>query len=141
MRLIKVSEASGAVLDWLVAKCEGIKLTPYGNIEYVVDHLTSEFTPYNPSTNPAQGWPIIDREGINLRSIRKPGHSMDGLWLAKWSDSDTGETVRWYKCQFGDKGQLRRWQGPTSLVAAMRSYAASKLGETVEVPEELFDVA
>ena len=27
--------------------------------------------------------------------------------------------------------------GPTPLIAAMRSYVASKLGETVEVPDEL----
>lgn len=29
------------------------------------------------------------------------------------------------------------WSGPTPLIAAMRCYVASKLGDTVDIPEEL----
>jgi hypothetical protein len=38
------------------------------------------------------------------------------------------------------RGMLRdltRAEGPTPLIAAMRCYVASKLGDTVEIPEEL----
>ena len=29
------------------------------------------------------------------------------------------------------------WDGPTALIAAMRCFVASRLGDEVEVPEEL----
>ena len=35
-----------------------------------------------------------------------------------------------------DKGKYRAY-GPTPLIAAMRRYVASKLGDEVDVPEEL----
>lgn len=125
MKTIKVSEAEGAALDWLVAKCEGIKLTPYGNIEYVVDHLTSEFTPYNPSTNPAQGWPIIDREINNLFKNNKLDPSNPDVWTAVKHVPNAYNTT------------LLHRDGPTSLIAAMRCYCCSKLGDVVDIPEEL----
>ena len=65
------------------------------------------------STNWSQGGPIIDRERISLRHI---GKSIKGdIW-------DAGDN---------------EIEGPTPLIAAMRCYCASKLGDTVEVPDEL----
>lgn len=66
----------------------------------------------SPSTDWAQAGPIIDRERIELRG------DGDGGWLA---------------CDNLNPEQY----GPTPLVAAMRCYVASKLGETIEIPEEL----
>jgi hypothetical protein len=66
------------------------------------------------STDWAQGGPIIDRERITLRI---------------WDDEDC---VHAYKCSSQD------WlEGPTPLIAAMRCYVASMLGDEVDVPEEL----
>lgn len=96
---VKTSELSGVQLDWLVARCEGI-------------HLIADFAQYKPSTDWAQGGPIIEREKINLE--------WRGEWRARlWADSD------------------EVFVGPTSLVAAMRCYVASKLGDEVGIPEEL----
>ena len=67
-----------------------------------------------PSTDWAQGGPIIEREVICI------GSGMDAsTWYANKG------------C-----GQHHRF-GPTPLIAAMRCYVASKLGAEVEVPDEL----
>ena len=65
------------------------------------------------STNWTQGGPIIEREKIQ---IKENGH---GHWFAK---------------KFIKDGWVR---GPTPLIAAMRCYVASRLGDEVEIPEEL----
>ena len=77
---------------------------------------------YNPryapehSTNWSQGGPVIEREGMLIRP--QPGYN---LWEA-WKHG-------------ADEGHFS--VGPTPLVAAMRCYVASKLGDEVEIPEEL----
>jgi hypothetical protein len=110
---MKTSELTGTALDWAVAKCEGL-LGPDGirfSDEYC-DSLGQE--PEGDFTNDwAQGGPIIERERIEVRPY-------DGVnWIA--TDNLTNHTV-----------------GPTPLIAAMRCYVASKLGDDIDVPEELF---
>jgi len=159
---IKASEAEGAVLDWLVAKCEGtFGVAPlrcfdceYHEEQAVQDgsehycnfprvdgpHWYSDGSgdgdyfgegigayhgvhrrcpmkttaqPY--STDPSQSWPIIERERI--ATIPCGEH-----WNAAMDD----QTL-----------DVFPFEGPTPLIAAMRCYVASKLGDEVEVPEEL----
>lgn len=64
------------------------------------------------STDWAQGGPIIEREMIQ---IKENGY---GYWFAKIG-----------------KGKFMR--GPTPLIAAMRCYVASKMGDNIDIPEEL----
>lgn len=71
------------------------------------------------STNWAHGGPIIEREGINLDSYAK-----NPQWSA-WTPAPESES-----------GEAQAF-GPTPLCAAMRCYVASKLGDTIEIPEEL----
>ena len=66
------------------------------------------------STNWAQGGPIIEREGIQLARL-------GDVWEA-WVDADG------VFCQ-----------GSTPLIAAMRCYVASVMGDEVDVPEELLE--
>ena len=120
---IKVSEASGPVLDWMVAKCEGLATNDYGEV--------LERQPRY-STNWAQGGPIIEREGILLRPLRRPGHSMDGQWLAMFDGENTGTMVQWVK---RTDWHRHYWSGDTPLIAAMRCFVSSKLGDEVETPE------
>ena len=114
MKTVKVSELTGDALDWAVAKCEGhtglwIEDDLHGN------HISR---PYTPSTDWSQGGPIIEREGINL-FLRKGAVARAGTpWLAYTYDQLEAE-------------------GPTPLVAAMRCYCASKLGDNIDIPEEL----
>ena len=73
---------------------------------------------FAPSTNWRQGGPIIEREGVNL-SKQTSGIQ---AWEA-WPD-------------YGMSDELAQC-GPTPLIAAMRAYAVSKLGDEVDIPEEL----
>ena len=112
---MKVSELQGAALDWAVAKAEGIELSNGCYNRLLIDGRMSAgqkmLTPYNPSTNWAQGGPIIERERI-----------------AVWGDGNL-----YWEAECG-----WAWgKGPTPLVAAMRCYVSSKVGEEIEVPEEL----
>jgi hypothetical protein len=68
------------------------------------------------STDWAQGGPIIEREGFELCRIESSAFGVE--WRAQ-IDCDC------------------RSYGPTPLIAAMRCYVASKLGDEVDVPEEL----
>ncbi|WNO06024.1 phage protein NinX family protein [Rhodoferax mekongensis] len=107
---IKTSELTGAALDWAVAKCEGV-----GDSEFVRTHMDA--WPY--STNWAQGGPIIERM------------MRDGLRLTGYTCLPTDPT----HCQAQIKGIVTG--GPTPLIAAMRCRVASKLGDEVDVPDEL----
>jgi hypothetical protein len=110
---MKTSELIGPALDWAVAECEG-----KNNILPAIDHWLRKN--YTPSSDWAQGGPIIERECIQTW---KDGFSTD--WLAsayrdsvidRASDYDTGATL---------------------LIAAMRCYVASKLGHDIEIPQTL----
>jgi hypothetical protein len=62
------------------------------------------------------GGPIIEREGIELCRLESSSFGIE--WRGQ-IDCDC------------------RYYGPTPLIAAMRVYVASKLGDEVEIPEEL----
>lgn len=109
---MKTSELTGAALDWAVAKCEDV------SVRNGFDDDCPEY-----STNWAQGGPIIEREGIAVDCQRCNG-KVDG-WVAC---NEIASDENW---------DANVYYGPTPLVAAMRVYVASKLGDEVEIPEEL----
>jgi hypothetical protein len=71
---------------------------------------------FAPSTNWKQGGAIIEREGISVCPDE----------IAPW-------------CAFFDHGtaEYAFYTGETPLIAAMRCFVASKLGDEVQLPEEL----
>lgn len=103
---IKVSEATGVQLDWLVAKCLGQEY------EWMAAFKSCRGK-FNYSTDPAQGQPILEREGIDVVRVR--------VAEPAWSGSNLSIQ------QFG----------PTMLIAGLRCFVASKLGDEVEVPNEI----
>jgi len=108
---------TGAALDWAVAKCEGHSLEQYDkNGPWYVGREIVGFS-LSPSTNWAQGGPIIERENMDLIRLAD-----DRGWRARNYD----QTVKAH--------------GPTPLIAAMRCYVAYKLGDEVEIPNELTGV-
>ena len=129
MKTIKVSEATGPALDWLVATCEG-----YTEYDPETDKLLPPRKEYgwvslfdlNYSTDPAQAYPIIDREGIGFFCNRTAK-------IGARYKPDAG--ADWRAFALNKHGE--HFFGPTPLIAAMRCYVVSKLGKTVEVPEEL----
>ena len=111
---VKVSEASGIVLDWLVATAE----KPVGGYKaWVQIDLDSGLVPAGVHADDwLTGGPIIEREGISV------SHSIEGDWMGYYTiDFDMRDVSR----------------GPTPLVAAMRCFVSSKLGDEVEVPDAL----
>ena len=137
---MKTAKLTGAALDWAVAKCVGLplKLDPMGfrkdspestqagwwvwdgeGQNQIIGHRKTrrgEEDGYSPSTDWAQGGPIIEREKI----------------CPCPSDHPVGE--RWNATDFS--GHVTAF-GPTPLIAAMRCYVASKLGDNIDIPEEL----
>ena len=111
---MKTSELTDRALDWAVAKCEGREVRAWavhrrlGRCDY--------------STNWSQGGPIIERERIDVLGMVR------------------GEIGPWTAC-LRKKDEAPPWrhiaEGPTPLVAAMRCFVLSRLGDEVEIPEEL----
>ena len=128
--LIKTSELTGAALDWAVAIAEGFKpsqlyISKWGKYSPASIYTRTFDDDGNPDgymTGPDRlysrkweaGGPIIEREKINT-SI----YTGFMQWMATMN---TGKTIE---------------SGPTPLIAAMRCYVASKLGDTVDIPDEL----
>jgi hypothetical protein len=105
---IKTSELKDLALDYVVAMIEGYTLNPATR--------SSAWIAY--STDWAQGGPIIEREQIGV------SWTLLQRWVAE-------------KCNALTPEEMCASEGPTPLIAAMRCYAASKLGDEVEIPEEL----
>ena len=123
---MKTSELTGAALDWAVAKCEGAT-------DFWFDTVATHWVKldgkdralrygwaqsYLPSTDWAQGGPIIERE------IAKIERFSDALWEATAFTKNAQDFVQ---------------SGPTPLIAAMRCYVTHKLGNEVDVPVKLIN--
>ena len=105
---MKTSGLTGAALDWAVARCEG---NCEGDFSWYYDRRDT----FNYSTDWAQGGPIIERERIGIDCDDQ------GVWFASFDLS--AETA------LGSSAL-------TPLIAAMRCYVASKLGNEVNLPGE-----
>ncbi len=141
---VKTSELVGSPLNWTVAQCvgrfrrsSGKGMTYFQEVinyydgrptAFIVDspecraelRLCDGDNPFfkdqsyfQPSTVGSQGLPIVEQEQISVVY-----QQAEGMWVA----------VR--------RG-LAASQGETLLIAAMRCYVASKLGDEVDIPEEL----
>ena len=118
---IKTSELIGLALDWAVAKCAGVAvkykdpMLPAGIFKVIGESWYKKHVKYSPSTDWDVGGPIIEKHAIGV---------------AQYGPNDTWKAaigITPYGCAYG----------PTPLVAAMRTFVASKMGDEVEIPEEL----
>jgi hypothetical protein len=123
---MKTSELTGDALDWAVATA--LERGPKHNMEshgrtWYGWWLAGAGYEYEPmprySTDWAQGGPIIDRQKISIIE------EANGLWLGSIGGCTDLDMPLWQE------------HGPTPLIAAMRCYVASKLGDDIDVPEEL----
>ena len=132
---MKVYELKGHALNWAVAMAEGDKVyrprlgrpSDWNKEAYLADGSDDRWVvrvenarvahfvdwTYNPSGDWMQGGPIIERERITV--IAMP----NGTWATSTP--------------------LHSFHHPTPLIAAMRCYVASKLGDEVEIPAELLN--
>jgi len=110
---IKLSEATPLQLNWLVAKAHNFKIRLWKDEDGYTVRIGIGET-YAPSTDWAQGGPIIEREDVSMIK------GIDGQWKAAINEQDYSKF--WSK---------------TPLIAAMLCFVTSKLGDEVEVPDEL----
>jgi hypothetical protein len=116
---IKTSELTGAALDWAVAEAEGNVQLQYDSREGLIIRNILGWIPYRPSVAWQQGGPIIEREKISIME------ECNGTWMGSIGGCTDLDMPLWQE------------HGPTPLIAAMRCYVVSKLGDTVDIPEEL----
>ena len=118
MAIIKTAELTGAALDWAVAKCAGLKTYIDDGVVCLKGQPFDDNAHYwLPTQNWPQGGPIIEREKIGVvPSAEDASVWVGSVYEPEWKFNRTG---------------------PTPLIAAMRCYVASKLGDSVDVPNEL----
>lgn len=107
---VKTDVLLDTALDWAVAKALGMLTCLSNGFLYPLSGPEEEF---NPSMNWAQAGPIIESAGIEL----------------------TREGDDWLAGIYPSLDELAR--GPTALIAAMRCFVASELGDEVRVPDEV----
>ena len=127
---MKTSELTGRSLDLAVAMCEGAVT------ELVFDGITHGFKldgnlkvlakgwasmSWHPSTDWSQAGPIIERKKIGTTRV----DNNPDIWAAHITDP------------WRTSSNVYSRLGPTPLIAAMRCYVASKLGDEIDVPKEL----
>ncbi len=128
---VKVSEATGPVLDWMVWEIAGGPAAyPKMVGKAFLRAWNGNSAKYlHPSTDWSQGGPIIERAEIHLLSpySAHPIPSLAKSWLAHCPKAP----------HLADGWGPAKGHGPTPLIAAMRCFVSSKLGDEVDVPEEL----
>ena len=150
MSAVKVSTLIGPALDWAVAKALDLPVVMLHDLMWKVaaennykGDLAWHFearknepwiaTGHGIEGSPlpeygvdwSYGGPIIERWKINI--------GVPELW------KETGvELASFWDAQVADASlDYIHQSGPTPLIAAMRCYVASKLGDEVDIPEEL----
>jgi hypothetical protein len=121
---VKTSELTGKALDWVVTylwikviEDTGEYIKPWWKTQVLESHHAD---PY--SSEWLWGGPLIEQEKLSVGPELKGGD-----WYGDWRCV----CLSWEGVQYADES------GPTPLIAAMRCYVASKLGDEVDVPEEL----
>ncbi len=131
MKTVKIRDLVGPALDWVVAKALKHEVFISGSV--VMNRVwttASQEGIFSPTTDWSQAGLIIESEGIKWNTYG----SVFYAWTPdhKWFDP-------LYE-QFTDSPRTA-WRGfaygQTLLLAVMRCYATSTLGEEVEIPEEL----
>ena len=107
---MNTSELTGLALDWAVATANGDTFT-----------LAHEDWDWY-SSSWEYGGPIIEREGISV------------CYDVELSQDESRS--HWATIYAVDSGEGRIY-GPTPLIAAMRCFVASKLGDEIDLPKEL----
>lgn len=131
---MKTSDLTGAALDWAVAKCEG-----YRDANNPEEHTELE------EALCWHNWDMMRNPGVAAKHLVDLGYStswdkggpiIEREMLAPEPLLDTNCALIKWRCR-NWKGDGSDFCGPTPLIAAMRCFVASKLGDEVDVPEEL----
>lgn len=121
MTTVKVREAHGLLLNWLVAKALGLHPQLQGisvvtlHEDGSVDETGARYRRLHDYSDPQQAWPLIDDKKIGLNYVES--------------------IKRWYAQDI--YGVFIDTDATAPLTAAMQMYVLLSLGEEVEVPDEV----
>ncbi len=126
---MKTAELTGALLDYWVARAngDGAKIEDSICWRFESDQEHGDgcgFFSFDPSTDWAQGGPIIGQEKISFV-------------LTDWADDADRYWAGYQPCLQSMTGMAYdgvTGTGPTPLVAAMRAFVANKFGDDVHDP-------
>jgi hypothetical protein len=115
---MKTQDLTGAALDWAVEFALLSDQLPNAEQRRSVASRNQRIKSVGFSTNWSLMGPIIEREHISLNQRH------DGWWVAciQYNYDDEARSI-----------QLSHWP----LISAARCFVASKLGDDVEIPDEL----
>lgn len=126
---VKTEDLIGPALNWAVATSEGYVCQfddevsgPWLVPQEEFLHDEKPLSKFSPSAIWSEGGPIIERERMSVEL--KP----HGYWMASFQNN------------YADEKEFLTL-GPTPLIAAMRCFVSSRLGDEVEVPEELMKIS
>ena len=117
---IKTNELEGAALDWAVAVATGYEDHVYTDGGGELRHGVLAYR-WAPSSDWSQGGPLI-ADGVYMLCRQNPLSPIPF------------ETEGWIAAH---EGLPFLFDGPTPLIAACRAIVAAKLGDEIDVPEEL----
>lgn len=129
---MKTRDLIGAQLDWAVAKCEGYECEfgdevsgPWLVPQEGYLHDEKPLASFRPSTDWAQGGPLSERESLCVGRKQQCDTAycpINDPTVDCWARTSNGGHLSY---------------GPTPLIAAMRCFCASRLGDEINIPEEL----
>ncbi len=151
---MKTNELTGTALDWAVATALGrgpkYDMKSHGRTwcDWWLAAPGHEYEPMpSYSTDWLHGGVLIEREGVSVIQLERENiPDAKGFrqgkyqWGAVIGDRHSPEEQHgpqsdyWGRSYHVDEDAV---SGPTPLIAAMRCYVASKLGDNVEIPTEL----
>ncbi|MDA3131711.1 phage protein NinX family protein [Atlantibacter subterraneus] len=122
---VKTSELSGKALDWAVAETQGIKRITTTRKEFGLYVAKNIVPPY--STEWAWCGPLIEKYHINFNSI------FDG------SNSNLFATIGYRLTISGKNATGAGGKEFNYQLATCRAVVAAKLGDEVDIPDELME--
>ena len=132
---VKTTELTGDALNWAVAQAEGLSCDVFeGQVVVGLDCADGEGGlhydyVYKPDTDWSEAGPIVEREGLNLvaPNIYRLGE-----------EKHVFPVITWRALKRKDEADFAiRGEGPTPLIAAMRCFVLSKLGDIIDIPKAL----
>lgn len=130
---LKTSELEGAALDWAVAEATGedVKIQdPKCCKPWIGVSEDKDMVEFSPSTDWAQGGPLIERMAINVVN----GSSDYTEFYGKWGASADSPVML---VEAFDEQRYDHHIGDAPLEAACRAIVGEILGDEVDVPEDL----
>ena len=150
---MKTNELTGTALDWAVELAKGTSWSDKGYFVFKNPDGTTRAVSSRPewcySTAWAQGGPIIERANVTIiradddYEVAAKGFTTTKRipqWFAECSQWTGHSTTTSYEGENMEPTFMISedgYYGTTPLIAAMRCFVASKLGEEVDIPQEL----